>query len=208
METVNKLKNSKEVIAHLAELFPQCFSVKGEAKPLKIGIFQDLAERLKDDESVSNTLLRSALRQYTSSWRYLHGVKVGVNRVDLDGQPTQLIEQEHADHAQLKLKESKEKVFGQQTKAAKNDASSSSHKKAAGSELKNKPAPRRPQKNVKSRTQPKVIPSEELCTGKQIRVLVGKIPMPGVITEIVKNDISVQLNSGMQVKVKKEHIVA
>lgn len=206
METVEKLKNSKEVIAYLAELFPNCFSVKGEAKPLKIGIFQDLAARLKEDEKVSNTLIRSALRQYTSSWRYLHGVKVGASRVDLDGQPTEQIEQEHADHAQQKLKESKEKVFGQQNKAK-------AEKRAENASADEKRKPRRPKKAAKPRNnhpQPKVkaVPSEELCTGKQIRVLVGKVPMPGTITEIVKNDISVQLNSGMQVKVKKEHIVA
>ncbi len=41
-----KLKNSKEVIAYIAECFPKCFTLEGEAKPLKIGIFQDLAERL------------------------------------------------------------------------------------------------------------------------------------------------------------------
>lgn len=41
MENTEKLKNSKEVIAYIAERFPQCFTLEGEAKPLKIGIFQD-----------------------------------------------------------------------------------------------------------------------------------------------------------------------
>lgn len=203
METVNKLKNSKEVIAYLAELFPQCFSLKGEAKPLKIGIFQDLTKRLKDDSRVSNTLLRSALRQYTSSWRYLHGVKAGVNRIDLDGQPAEIVEQQHADHAQQKLKESKEKVFGSKAQTKKET-------KPAGTKTERTNTTRRPKRNNNPPrpAKVKVVPSEELHTGKQIRVLVGKTPMPGIITEIVKNEISVQLNSGMQVKVKKEHIVA
>ncbi|MDX1269394.1 MAG: ProQ/FINO family protein, partial [Oceanisphaera sp.] len=30
-------------MAYLAECFPKCFVATGEAKPLKIGIFQDLA---------------------------------------------------------------------------------------------------------------------------------------------------------------------
>lgn len=208
METVNKFKNSKEVIAYLAELFPACFSVKGEAKPLKIGIFQDLAERLKEDPKVSNTLLRSALRQYTSSWRYLHGVKVGTHRIDLDGNADDVIEQQHADHAQQKLKESKEKVFGQkQKKPVKNERQNTHSRKK--SEQKSE-SDRRPYKKADagSNRKTRIIPSDELCTGKHIRVLVGKVPMPGVITEILKNEISVQLNSGMQVKVKKEHIVA
>ncbi len=33
--------------------------------------------------NLSKTQLRSALRLYTSSWRYLYGVKPGATRVDL-----------------------------------------------------------------------------------------------------------------------------
>ena len=99
MENTEKLKNSKEVIVYIAERFPLCFTLEGEAKPLKIGIFQDLAERLSDDEKVSKTQLRAALRQYTSSWRYLHGVKLGAERVDLDGNTCGELEAEHVEHA-------------------------------------------------------------------------------------------------------------
>ncbi|OKK25418.1 hypothetical protein BST87_25040, partial [Salmonella enterica subsp. enterica serovar Typhi] len=77
--------SSKEVIAFLAERFPQCFSAEGEARPLKIGIFQDLVERVGGEMNLSKTQLRAALRLYTSSWRYLYGVKAGAIRVDLDG---------------------------------------------------------------------------------------------------------------------------
>ena len=42
MENQPKLNSSKEVIAFLAERFPHCFSAEGEARPLKIGIFQTL----------------------------------------------------------------------------------------------------------------------------------------------------------------------
>ncbi len=47
MENQPKLNSSKEVIAFLAERFPLCFSAEGEARPLKIGIFQDLVERVR-----------------------------------------------------------------------------------------------------------------------------------------------------------------
>jgi ProP effector len=60
---------------------------------------------------VSKTMLRSALRQYTSSWRYLHGLKAGQARVDLDGNPGELLTEEHIEHAKQALKESKERVF-------------------------------------------------------------------------------------------------
>ena len=86
METIQKFANSKEVIAFLAERFPKCFSLEGEAKPLKIGIFQDLALLLSEEERVSKTLLRSTLRHYTNSWRYLESVVEGVSRINLDGE--------------------------------------------------------------------------------------------------------------------------
>ena len=66
-EGVQKLTDTKAIIAYLVEKFPLCFIAEGEAKPLKIGLFQDLAEALKDDERVSKTQLRQALRQYTGA---------------------------------------------------------------------------------------------------------------------------------------------
>ena len=66
---------TKEIIAYLAEKFPACFSIEGTVKPLKIGIFQELAEQLAEDNKVSKTRLRQALRHYTSSWRYLKAIK-------------------------------------------------------------------------------------------------------------------------------------
>ena len=87
MENQPKLNSSKEVIAFLAERFPHCFSAEGEARPLKIGIFQDLVDRVAGEMNLSKTQLRSALRLYTSSWRYLYGVKPGATRVDLEMLP-------------------------------------------------------------------------------------------------------------------------
>ncbi len=37
-------------------MFPKCFTLEGEAKPLKSGIFQDLAERLNEDEKSKRRL--------------------------------------------------------------------------------------------------------------------------------------------------------
>ena len=112
MENQPKLNSSKEVIAFLAERFPLCFSAEGEARPLKIGIFQDLVERVQG-KNLSKTQLRSALRLYTSSWRYLYGVKVGAQRVDLDGNPCGELEQQHVDHARQQLEEAKARVQAQ-----------------------------------------------------------------------------------------------
>lgn len=179
MENNEKITNSKELIAYLSELFPACFIAAGEARPLKIGIFQDLAARLADDTRVSKTLLRSALRQYTSSWRYLHGLRPGVLRVDLDGNPAGELTEEHVTHAKAALKESKNKIF-------------SSRRKNTG-----KPAK---QKKV-------VVDLSTLKAGQQIKVMVGKSPVSGSIKEVTRDDVQVELSSGMQVRVKAEYLV-
>ncbi len=113
MENQPKLNSSKEVIAFLAERFPQCFSAEGEARPLKIGIFQDLVERVGGEMNLSKTQLRAALRLYTSSWRYLYGVKAGAIRVDLDGNPCGELEEQHIAHARQQLEEAKARVQAQ-----------------------------------------------------------------------------------------------
>lgn len=184
MENNEKLKNSKELIAYLCELFPTCFIADGEAKPLKIGIFQDLAARLAEDARVSKTLLRSALRQYTSSWRYLHGIKAGAIRVDLDGNECGVLTEEHVTHAKQALKESKDKVFASRRRP----------------EAEKAPAkPRRP-------ARPKIDPAT-LCTGQAVKVVVGKAPVPATIKEVDKDDIQVQLATGMVVRVKVDRLV-
>lgn len=110
MENQPKLTSSKEIIALLAETFPNCFCVEGEARPLKIGIFQDLVERVPEEINLSKTRLRSALRLYTSSWRYLHGIKSGATRIDLDGNPCGELEEQHVAHAHQQLAEAKARI--------------------------------------------------------------------------------------------------
>ncbi len=57
--------------------------------------------------NLSKTQLRAALRLYTSSWRYLYGVKPGAVRVDLDGNPCGELEEQHVAHARQQLEEAK-----------------------------------------------------------------------------------------------------
>ena len=110
MENQFQLTNTKEIINFLAQQFPNCFTIEGEAKPLKIGIFQDIISRLDNSELLSKTKLRIALRAYTMGWRYLYSIKEGANRVDLDGNATEVITKEQMEHAQQQLKESKEQA--------------------------------------------------------------------------------------------------
>ncbi|GAL34413.1 RNA chaperone ProQ [Vibrio maritimus] len=209
MENTEKLKNSKEIIAYIAECFPKCFTVEGEAKPLKIGIFQDLAERLKDDEKVSKTQLRAALRQYTSSWRYLHGVKPGAVRVDLDGNDCGVLEEEHVEHAKATLAESKAKVAArrkeQAQKAREEGKAKPKAKKPQGAR---KPQTTKKTAKVSKPVETRALNADEMIIGKQVNVNMGKGNMAATIVEINKEDVRVQLVNGLQMVVKAEHLRA
>ncbi|MFC3095775.1 RNA chaperone ProQ [Alteromonas sediminis] len=197
MESTEKFTSSKEVIAFLCESFPECFSLQGDAKPLKIGIFQDLAEKLTDEPRVSKTLLRSSLRHYTNSWRYLHSVKEGAFRVDLEGKQGEAIEKEHAEHAAQQLKESKAKVAEKKQAEQKLKGDDEKPKRNKGKSFK---GTKRADKHSK-----KVVPAKlsesDLQTGTNVTVKLGKVPMHAVITEVAKEGVHVQLDSGMTMKV-------
>ena len=232
-QSSEKLPTSKAVIAYLAEQFPQCFTIEGEAKPLKIGIFDDLAERLADDPKVSKTRLRGALRQYTNSWRYLRCVTVDADRVDLDGCVAGKVETDHAEHAAEALAESKAKVAEKrkqqaQQRAAKahskskdtathnplNDTHSAARKNRA------KPMPKRAQTpraahagaTKASKSAPKdtlkleQVQGSGVEVGQAVHVKLGQSPVAATVKKKKKSDISVQLSSGITVKVKAENL--
>ena len=211
MENTEKLKNSKEIVAYLVEKFPACFIAEGEAKPLKIGIFQDLAARLADDERVSKTMLRSALRQYTSSWRYLHGLKAGQARVDLDGNPGELLTEEHIEHAKQALKESKERVFASRRTNTKEKEDKPKQPR------RNAPRKADAPRSDKPKSAPTAAPVADaplvkvdaatLKVDQGVRVMLGKSPLPATIKEVTKDDVQVQLQTGMMLRVKFEHLV-
>lgn len=234
MENQHKLNSVKEVIAFLAERFPLCFSAEGEARPLKIGIFQDLVERVQGEENLSKTQLRSALRLYTSSWRYLYGVKVGAQRVDLDGNPCGELEQQHVDHARQQLEEAKARVQAQRAEqnAKKREAAGESataeprRPRPAGK----KPAARReggaaaenrkprPQTRPQQAREPRVAKEEsqqrhvpvtdisKLQIGQEIKVRAGQSAMDATVLEIAKDGVRVQLSSGLAMIVRAEHL--
>jgi ProP effector len=212
MENTEKLKNSKEVIAYIAECFPKCFTLEGEAKPLKIGIFQDLAERLAEDEKVSKTQLRAALRQYTSSWRYLHGVKPGAVRVDLDGNECEPLEEEHIEHAKQALAESKARVQArrkEQADKAREEGKAKPKAKKPQQPRRAKPAAKAKQNNKPAApVETRALNADEVIAGKAVNVNMGKGNMAATVVEINKDDVRVQLQNGLQMVVKMEHLRA
>lgn len=207
MDNLQKFTNSKEVISFLVEQFPACFSIKGDAKPLKIGIFQDLAERLENDERVSKTLLRSSLRHYTNSWRYLHCIKKGAQRIDLDGKDVAAIEDEHVEHAKKQLEESKAKVAEKrkEQQAAGVDVKSTYKKKDAPKFKATSKVVKKEQSKVKQPPAER-LEQKHIVVGTAVTVKIGKSPMPATITDVTKDGIQVQLDTGMVVKVQLENL--
>lgn len=211
-EETQKLSNNKEIIAYLAEKFPLCFSLEGEAKPIKIGLFQDLAEALKDDPKVSKTQLRYALRQYTSNWRYLHGCKEGAVRVDLQGNPAGVLEQEHVQHAAQQLADAKAKL-----------AEKRAAEKAANPKANKKRPPRKQNENnrqhikpsnktfvKKTQFKPKVelnsIDFASLQEGNKVKVKVGDNAKNAVVLEVVKDSAKVELENGLVISVAPDRL--
>lgn len=220
-----KLANQKETLAFLSNKYPKCFFLDGPAKPLKIGIFQDVASDLADTEIVSKRLLRQSLRHYTSSWRYLSAIKKGVARIDLLGEEGDAVEQQHADHALEQLKESKAKAAKYRESKLKEGKKPSKHKGYESKQDNDGKRNKKPDKAIsqapklsgrdknkspiKKVVKPVVnlpIQASELIVGHAALVKLGKEPMPVTITDIGKDGISVQLKSGMTVKVQSAQL--
>ena len=224
MENRPTLNSSKAGMACLAERFPQCFSAEGEARPLKVGIFQDLVERVGGEMNLSKTQLRAALRLYTSSWRYLYGVKPGAIRVDLDGNPCGELEEQHVAHARQQLEEAKARVQAQRAsqQAKKREAAAAAGQQEEGARRERKPRPqvrrkegteqRKPRPAVAKapREEPRLTPVSDLTAlsvGQALKVKAGNNAMDATVLEITKDGVRVQLTSGLSMIVRAEHLV-
>ena len=196
-----------KVIEFLTIKFPKSFSLKGEAKPLKVGIFNDIAGQIGEEDPVSKTQIRHALRRYTNSWRYLEAVVKGGQRVDLEGNDAEPLTEEHVQHAQTQLAESKAKF--QEKKKANAGKDKKPYKKPAKNVAN---PPKRKPKSDSQGTKPVAEPQKELVAnddfteGKKVQVKLGASPIAATIVETSKNEVSVQLASGMVMKVSKENI--
>ena len=215
LEEAPKLSSNKEIIAYLAEKFPLCFVLDGEAKPIKIGLFQDLAEALQDDPRVSKTQLRHALRQYTSNWRYLHGCREGAVRVDLYGNPAGILEQQHVEHAAQQLAEAKAKFAEKKaaeraaTKAnKKRPARKPADKKVNARTAKKPTALRKDGSEAKPTVEFRKVDFASLEKGSKVKVKVGDNAKNAVVLELIKDSARVQLENGLVMNVAAEHLFA
>ncbi|MCG7535086.1 RNA chaperone ProQ [Pseudoalteromonas sp. OOF1S-7] len=220
METTNKLKDIKEVLDFLYAEFPQCFKQKDGIKPLKVGIFKDIAARIEGSEKVSKTQVRQALRKYTSSWRYLEAVINNEFRVDLDGNDAEKVEQEHVEHAQKALEESRAKMAKRKKPQRprqdgrgerRRDGDTKSYKSRGDNKHRhgNKNAkvnakPEQQQRRSSGKVEP--LPANEVKVNNKVKVKLGQALVNATITEVNKDEVHVELVTGMQVKTKAESL--
>ena len=79
-------ENIRKALELLYEHFPKAFVRKGDVRPLKIGVFDDLRVRIRDIDGLSVSKVRDALRIYTSRLAYQRALQQdGARRIDLDG---------------------------------------------------------------------------------------------------------------------------
>jgi ProP effector len=90
------------ILKSLEQLFPSCFS-QTDPKPLKLHIENDLFALESVLALGTKTALRNALKLYTIHTNYLKATLTQEDRIDLEGNPVEKIEQNHKDYAQEKL---------------------------------------------------------------------------------------------------------
>jgi|SRR5574344_48527 ProP effector len=221
MENEKKFSSVKDLVALLATKFPACFMLEGSCKPLKIGLFNELATRVcADDPTISKTNLRVALRFYTTRWMYLESVVAGAKRVDLDGNECDEVTQEHADYAATQLKESKERFAAKKEaikaeRAEKRAQAAKDHPNQNKDGFKKNPNGKpfkknfNGKKNIRENT-PKVefvpLAVSEIVEGMKVHVLLGSGLLPATVREVAKDIVNVELSTGMVAKVGVDHI--
>ena len=94
-------------IERLAATFPKAFFVfEGRRKPLQVGIRNDIIAKIV----IETRELNRALRFYTRNVGYLRGLRAGVARIDLDGNPIGTVTAEQAQAAAEEIKRRRAKT--------------------------------------------------------------------------------------------------
>ena len=86
-------------LALLCQRWPKCFFMfQGRRLPLKIGIHKDIPDGL-----IGPKILRLAFRLYVNNPGYLNAMRLGVARVDLNGEVAGTVDENDAKSAQTRL---------------------------------------------------------------------------------------------------------
>ena len=98
-----------KTVEWLEETFPMCFS-KAEPKPLKLRIEFDIFALIQENADFSNVNIRNALGFYTTRLAYQESFLTHSHRIDLDGNQSDELEQNHKDFALTRIEGLKEKI--------------------------------------------------------------------------------------------------
>jgi ProP effector len=86
-------------LALLCQRWPKCFFMfPGRRLPLKIGIHKDIPDGL-----IEPKVLRLAFRLYVNNPGYLNATRLGVARIDLNGEPAGKVDEVDEKSAQARL---------------------------------------------------------------------------------------------------------
>jgi hypothetical protein len=99
-----KVKQYQKQMQIFSALYPKCFTPN--PKPLAIGLDKIIIanEELKPQESrISKSSIRRFLGAYTKKYKYLQSCILGAARIDLAGNEVDVIDQDAADNAKVKL---------------------------------------------------------------------------------------------------------
>jgi ProP effector len=97
--TTTRDAKADAALALLCERWPKCFFMfSGRRLPLKIGIRKDIPDGL-----IEPKILRLAFRLYVNNPGYLNAMRLGVARVDLNGEVAGTVGEKDAKSAQARL---------------------------------------------------------------------------------------------------------
>ena len=137
-----RISDIRAAIDLLAETFPNCFSVyQGRRRPLKIGIHNDIAERLAG--LLTPAELGRALRHYTSNQFYRSLLVTGAWRYDLSGKHAGEVSPDHGAPGDRMAREARLAASSTNSSSAPNKAPSPEPKRAAKAPPPKRPEPKR-----------------------------------------------------------------
>lgn len=97
--------SKSEALRMVRERWPEAFRV-ASPRPLKVGIHNEM----KQTGEFPLTIIKSALKLFTSQERYLMSIKLGRSRIDLNGKPAGKVKLKEAVNAEIMLFQRQEKL--------------------------------------------------------------------------------------------------
>lgn len=210
----SRYDNIKEALEILYKEFPKAFIKEGDAKPLKLGIFDDIKNRVPNIEGLTITKVRAALRAYTSRLKYYYALKNNTMRIDLDGNEVEPVSKEHLDFAISKIEEANQKkkankALYKDKKDFKNKKDFKDNKDRVDFKKKSKFNNKGKAFNGVNKNLPKTIDAtdDNIEVGMQVLVSSSNHFVKGVIAEKgLKGQAMVTLNSGITVQMPLSRI--